>query len=263
MDFGIARMLGPETAPQTSAGARHRDVPVARAGAGRTGRRAHRHLLARAPCSTSCSPGRPPFTGDSPVAIAYKQVNETPAPPSSLNPDVPPRLDAVVMKALAKNPSNRYQSAEEFSADLDRVIAGPGGRGDAADAARRRATRPRSSPRPRHTACCRPPRNPKGSGRKVWLGVLIGLLLFALLAGGGYLLVTSLTGDDDGRPAARRCSTITRTHASRREGASSRTSGLEVDAHDRRRPTTRRASGTRARAGSRRQARSVDRGAAP
>ena len=61
--------------------------------------------------------GRPPFTGDSSVAVAYKQVNETPALTSSLNPEVPARLDAVVMKALSKNPSNRYQSAEEFSAD--------------------------------------------------------------------------------------------------------------------------------------------------
>ena len=68
--------------------------------------------------------GRPPFTGDSPVAIAYKQVNETPVPPSQLNPDVPPRLDAVVMKALSKNPTNRYQTADEFAADLDRVVKG-------------------------------------------------------------------------------------------------------------------------------------------
>ena len=59
--------------------------------------------------------GRPPFTGESPVAIAYKQVNETPVPPSQLNPDVPPRLDAVVMRALSKNPANRYQTAEEFA----------------------------------------------------------------------------------------------------------------------------------------------------
>ena len=44
--------------------------------------------------------------------------------PSSLNPDVPARLDAVAMKALSKNPSNRYQTADEFSADLARVVAG-------------------------------------------------------------------------------------------------------------------------------------------
>ena len=56
--------------------------------------------------------------------MAYKQVNETPVPPSAHNPEVPPQLDAVVMKCLAKNPANRYQSAEELAADLERVKKG-------------------------------------------------------------------------------------------------------------------------------------------
>ncbi|MGH2677744.1 MAG: Stk1 family PASTA domain-containing Ser/Thr kinase [Actinomycetota bacterium] len=68
--------------------------------------------------------GRPPFTGDSPVAIAYKHVREDPVHPSNLNPDVPPSLDAVVMKAMAKNPENRYQTADEFRQDLERASAG-------------------------------------------------------------------------------------------------------------------------------------------
>ncbi len=54
---------------------------------------------------------------------------------------------------------------------------------------------------PSHTAVLPPAEEPQGSGRKVWLGVLIGLLLFALLAGGGYLLVSSLTGDDPNAPS--------------------------------------------------------------
>src|SRR5581483_4189300 len=58
--------------------------------------------------------GRPPFTGESAVAVASKHVLEQPDPPSTLNPDVSPELDAVIMKALAKNPANRYQSAEEM-----------------------------------------------------------------------------------------------------------------------------------------------------
>ncbi len=68
--------------------------------------------------------GSPPFTGDSPVAVAYQHVRENAPPPSSLNPDVPPELDAIVLKAMAKNPANRYQSAGEMRADLIRAING-------------------------------------------------------------------------------------------------------------------------------------------
>ena len=68
--------------------------------------------------------GRPPFTGDSPVAVASKQVLEQPVPPSKLNPDVSPQLDAVIMRTLAKNPVNRYGSAEEFRQDLERARRG-------------------------------------------------------------------------------------------------------------------------------------------
>ncbi|MGH2540270.1 MAG: PASTA domain-containing protein, partial [Actinomycetota bacterium] len=65
----------------------------------------------------------------------------------------------------------------------------PAGGGDATQV----ISRPSSQ-----TAVLPPPEEPKGSGRKVWLGILIGVLLVALLAGGGYLLVNSLTGDDEG-----------------------------------------------------------------
>jgi beta-lactam-binding protein with PASTA domain/tRNA A-37 threonylcarbamoyl transferase component Bud32 len=68
--------------------------------------------------------GRPPFLGDSPVAVASKQVLEQPVAPSKLNRDVTPDLDAVILRAMAKNPANRYQSAEELRADLDRVRRG-------------------------------------------------------------------------------------------------------------------------------------------
>jgi len=68
--------------------------------------------------------GRPPFLGDSPVTVASKQVLEQPTPPSKLNGDVTPDLDAVILRTLAKNPANRYQSAEELRADLERVRQG-------------------------------------------------------------------------------------------------------------------------------------------
>ncbi|MGY1671569.1 Stk1 family PASTA domain-containing Ser/Thr kinase [Geodermatophilus sp. SYSU D00710] len=68
--------------------------------------------------------GAPPFTGDSPVSVAYQHVREDPRLPSSINPRVPPDLDAIVLKALSKNPANRYQSAAEMRNDLLRALAG-------------------------------------------------------------------------------------------------------------------------------------------
>ncbi|MGH3788496.1 MAG: Stk1 family PASTA domain-containing Ser/Thr kinase [Pseudonocardiaceae bacterium] len=68
--------------------------------------------------------GDPPFTGDSPVAVAYQHVREDPTPPSRQNPDVSPAVDAVVLKAMSKNPANRYQSAAEMRSDLIRVLSG-------------------------------------------------------------------------------------------------------------------------------------------
>jgi serine/threonine-protein kinase len=68
--------------------------------------------------------GTPPFTGDSPVAVAYQHVREDPKLPSSLNPRVPAELDAILLKAMSKNPANRYQSAAEMRSDLLRALAG-------------------------------------------------------------------------------------------------------------------------------------------
>ena len=80
--------------------------------------------------------GEPPFVGDSPVAVAYQHVREDPVPPSRMHGGISPELDAVVLKALAKNPDNRYQTAAEMRADLVRVHNGE------------RPGRPRCSPTP-------------------------------------------------------------------------------------------------------------------
>jgi len=68
--------------------------------------------------------GEPPFVGDTPVSVAYQHVREDPVPPSQRLAGISPELDAVVLKALAKNPDNRYQSAAEMRADLVRVHSG-------------------------------------------------------------------------------------------------------------------------------------------
>jgi serine/threonine-protein kinase len=68
--------------------------------------------------------GRPPFQGDSPVSVAYQHVREQPVPPSHLDPMVTPSMDAVVLKALAKDPADRYQTAAAMRNDIGRLLAG-------------------------------------------------------------------------------------------------------------------------------------------
>ncbi|MDX2468660.1 MAG: PASTA domain-containing protein, partial [Acidimicrobiia bacterium] len=68
--------------------------------------------------------GQAPFTGESPVAVAYQHVAEFATPPSGINPDVPAGLEAVVERAMEKDPDARYQSAEDLRADLLRYLRG-------------------------------------------------------------------------------------------------------------------------------------------
>ncbi len=68
--------------------------------------------------------GRPPFLGDSPVAIAYQHVREAPVPPSRLDPELPAWADAIVLRAMAKDPAARYQSAAEMRSDIQRALSG-------------------------------------------------------------------------------------------------------------------------------------------
>jgi beta-lactam-binding protein with PASTA domain/predicted Ser/Thr protein kinase len=193
MDFGIARLIaGPETAPQTSAvlGTASYLSPEQAQGQPVDART---DIYSLGVVLYEMLTGRPPFSGDSPMAIAYKQVNATPPAPSSIDPDVPPELDAVVMRALSKNPANRYQTGHEFAEDLERARTGgevtatpllPAG-GD--------ATQVISRPQP--TSVLPPSEEPPGSSRKAWVGALLAILVMALLAAGAYLVVTMLTDD--------------------------------------------------------------------
>ncbi|MBY8875554.1 Stk1 family PASTA domain-containing Ser/Thr kinase [Micromonospora sp. PLK6-60] len=125
MDFGIARALasGATTMTQTSAvigTAQYLSPEQARGEAvdARSDVYAAGCVLFELLC------GHPPFVGDSPVSVAYQHVREAPPTPSDINPDVNPAVDAIVLKALSKNPLNRYQSAGEMRADLLRAAAG-------------------------------------------------------------------------------------------------------------------------------------------
>ncbi|HWS50447.1 MAG TPA: Stk1 family PASTA domain-containing Ser/Thr kinase [Microbacterium sp.] len=68
--------------------------------------------------------GRQPFRGESPVAVAYQHVSETPVPPTEVNEDAPGALDPIVLRALAKDPYQRYPDASQFRAALDAATTG-------------------------------------------------------------------------------------------------------------------------------------------
>jgi eukaryotic-like serine/threonine-protein kinase len=131
--------------------------------------------------------GRVPFEGENAVAIAMKQVSEAPPPPSSINPAVPPALDSVVLRALAKDPANRYASAAEMHAALDAAEANPEIAG--------------------HTeryAAYVPPVEEDGRNRKWWWIAGIAALLLALLLlwllflkGDGQVRVPGVAGDSE------------------------------------------------------------------
>ena len=129
--------------------------------------------------------GRPPFVGDSPVAVAYQHVREPAVPPSDHDTELPPEIDAIVLKSLAKRLEDRYQSAAAMRSDIERYLAG----------------RPVQAPLPppmapdphptTATAVIAPPTTYQQEDEprsRTGLVVLIGLLLVVLIAGAAYLL---------------------------------------------------------------------------
>jgi serine/threonine-protein kinase len=153
--------------------------------------------------------GRPPFVGDSPVSVAYQHVREAPLPPSQLDPEISPEIDAVVLKALAKDPADRYQSAREMKADISRLLAGEQTTAQQATAVVPMAAGAMAAnayDSPTHvagpTTVVPPPVGPEGEEyeeeeepqkSRVGLAILIGALIVLVLGVGGWALYRMLS----------------------------------------------------------------------
>jgi|RhiMethySRZTD1v2_1073278.scaffolds.fasta_scaffold51338_3 eukaryotic-like serine/threonine-protein kinase len=198
MDFGIARAVADSSATMTQTAAvlgtaqylspeQARGEPVdARSDIYSTGCLLYELLT-----------GRPPFIGDSPVSVAYQHVRETPERPSLYNPEVTDDVDAIVAKALTKRIENRYQSAAEMRADIERALAGqsvtapavigdPGNPGPPGDDSAT-AVVPALSDYDEE-----PP------GRRKWPWIVLGLLILALIAAFFIIPAVFGGGGDDG-----------------------------------------------------------------
>lgn len=125
MDFGIARALSDAASPMTQTAAVIGTAQYLSPEQARGEQVDARSDVYSVGCVLfEILTGEPPFKGDSPVAVAYQHVREDPPLPSSVNPSIPHELDSVILKAMAKNPANRYQSAAEMRSDLIRVLNG-------------------------------------------------------------------------------------------------------------------------------------------
>lgn len=145
--------------------------------------------------------GEPPFTGDSPVAIAYQHVREAPRPPSETKPGLPKEMDSIVLKALNKNPLNRYQTAAEMRSDLVRALSGQAVQATPLMSDDERTELMRAAPALVGSASpmlLAPPNrgtvvdedwepDPADRSKRVWGFIGIGVLCVALLAGAIWL----------------------------------------------------------------------------
>src|SRR6266508_4179942 len=125
MDFGIARATAVPSITQTSAvvGTAQYIAPEQAQGLEVDGRT---DVYALGCCLYEMVTGQVPFSGPTPVAIAYRHVREEPTPPRALNPDVPPPLERVCLKAMAKRPEDRYQTAAGYG-EAATSLLGAGG----------------------------------------------------------------------------------------------------------------------------------------
>jgi serine/threonine-protein kinase len=146
--------------------------------------------------------GEQPFPGETMTAVSYKIVHTEPVPPAKLNPAIPPQLESVILKCLAKNPANRYQTGEELAQDLAQLLSGakteslqstaPLARGTGKASEETLDTNPSSGqnsvPAVEVTAMEKPPQPAALAGKRGALLIAAAALLAVIAVSGGYLL---------------------------------------------------------------------------
>jgi beta-lactam-binding protein with PASTA domain len=133
--------------------------------------------------------GRPPFIGDSPVAVAYQHVREQPSPPSDHDQELDPEIDAIVLKSLAKRVEDRYQSAAAMRQDIERYLAGHPVQAIPPPTAPTEVVPPVAAATTTLPAAGPAPDQGEDRQRgRTALMVLLGLLVIAAIAGAAFLL---------------------------------------------------------------------------
>jgi serine/threonine-protein kinase len=188
MDFGIARAIADSSATMTQTAAVVGTAQYLSPEQARGEQVDARSDLYSAGCLLyELLTGRPPFVGDSPVSVAYQHVREEASAPSTVDREIPPEVDAITLKALAKRVDERYQSAAEMRADIDRALEGRPVHAPAVYAAAGVETEhflPPAPSDPAPTAVVPPVshvshRDEPPPPRRTWLWVLLLLLLAA------------------------------------------------------------------------------------
>jgi beta-lactam-binding protein with PASTA domain/tRNA A-37 threonylcarbamoyl transferase component Bud32 len=197
MDFGIARAIDSDATQTGSVLGTAQYVSPEQAQGRKLGPESDLYSLGVV--LYELSTGQLPFDGDTPVSVALKHVNDEPVPPRSVNPAIPPALEAVILKAMDKDPTRRYRSADDMRDDLQRVVAGR------AVTAQPRVGDTTVMPAVQRTPVAPVVTRPKTENREVspwaWVAVAVLVILLGLglafatgLLGGGGLRVPDTTG---------------------------------------------------------------------
>jgi beta-lactam-binding protein with PASTA domain/predicted Ser/Thr protein kinase len=200
MDFGIARAIADSSATMTQTAAVVGTAQYLSPEQARGEQVDARSDLYSAGCVLfELLTGRPPFVGDSPVSVAYQHVREEAPAPSTVDREISPTIDAITLKALTKRVDDRYQSAAEMRADIDRALDGRPVLAPAVYGGQETEHFLPPAPRdPVPTTVGGPPvshRDEPPSKRRTWLWVLLVLLL-ACAAIAAAFIVPKLLADD-------------------------------------------------------------------
>jgi serine/threonine-protein kinase len=152
--------------------------------------------------------GRVPFTGDSAVSIAMKQVQEVPVPPRQIDPSIPVELEQVVLRAMQKDPVHRYRSADEMGMDLDRIRKGLGVAAETAVMAGRTMIAPPPIPSTApHALAAHRDRAPAVQDRRTWPWIVALLLIVGVAGLAAWAFLK--TGSGGGTPTTSTASLVT------------------------------------------------------